>query len=89
MPYTINDIIIENEKDQTRLDYLIEIKGKSGIEYLMNHYFSGGTRPYISNILKYAKIEIPDHIFNGRKLATLEERQAHLNELRNKLKVKK
>lgn len=89
MTYTINDIIVENEKDQQRLNYLIEVKGKAGVEYLMNHYFSGGTRPYISNILKYAKIEIPDHVFNGRKLATVEEKQAHLAELRSKLKVKR
>lgn len=86
---TINDVIIENEKDQITFDYLMEIRGKSGIEYILKKYFSGSTKPYISNIVKYGKIEIPNDIFKRGKLLNLDERKALLNDLKQKLHIKK
>lgn len=86
---TIDDVIIENEKDQITFDYLMEIRGKSGIEYIFKKHFSGSTKPYISNIVKYGKIEIPSDIFKRGKLLNLEERKALLNDLKQKLHVKK
>lgn len=71
--FTINDIIIENEKDQLIFDYLMKIRGKAGIENILAVYFNGATRPYISNIIKYSKIEIPDEILKPKKILSKEE----------------
>lgn len=86
---SIDDVIIENEKDQIIFDYLMEIRGKSGIEYILKKYFSGATKPYISNIVKYGKIEIPNYLFSRGKLLNLDERKAILNDLKQKLHIKK
>jgi len=81
--YTFDDIIIENEKDQQALDYIVSIRGKAGVEAIMKRFFSGGTRPYVSNIAKYGKIELPD-TYNKPILG--EDRKAILAELASKLK---
>lgn len=81
--YTFDDIIIENERDQQVLDYIVSVRGKAGVEAIMKRFFSGGTRPYVSNIAKYGKIEIPDN-FNNPVLG--DERRAILAELAKKLK---
>ena len=81
--YTFNDIIIENERDQQTLDYIVSVRGKAGVESIMKRFFSGGTKPYVSNIAKYGKIEIPD-TFNNPVLG--DERRAILAELAKKLK---
>lgn len=86
---SIDNIIIENEKDQIIFDYLIKIRGKQGIEYILKKYFSGATKPYISNILKYGKIDVPDYVLNQGKLLNKEERQTILEELKQKLYAKK
>lgn len=81
--YTFDDIIIENEKDQQALDYIVSVRGKAGVEAIMKRFFSGGTRPYVSNIAKYGKIELPD-TYNKPILG--EDRKAILAELASKLK---
>lgn len=86
---SIDDVIIENDKDQIIFDYLMEIRGESGIEYILKKYFSGATKPYISNIVKYGKIEIPNDLFSRGKLLNLDERKAILNDLKQKLHIKK
>lgn len=86
---SINDVIVENEKDQIIFDYLMEIRGKNGIEYILRKYFNGATKPYISNIVKYGKIEIPDDVFKRGKQLSQEEKQAILDNLKMKLHIKK
>lgn len=86
---SVNDVIIENEKDQIIFDYLIQIRGKAGIQFILDKFFSGSTKPYISNILKYGKIEVPDSVLNQNKLLNKEERQLILDDLKQKLHVKK
>lgn len=81
--FTISDVIIENERDQQALDYIVSIRGEAGVEAIMNRYFSGGTRPYVSNIAKYGKIELPDK-FNKPILG--DERKAIIAELAKQLK---
>lgn len=83
--YTFNDIIIENEKDQQALDYIVSIRGKAGVEAIMKRFFSGGTRPYVSNIAKYGKIELPD-TFNKPILG--DDRRAIIADLAKLIKRK-
>ncbi|QXA10018.1 hypothetical protein I6L27_19685 (plasmid) [Acinetobacter pittii] len=81
--YTFDEIIIENERDQQALDYMVSVRGKAGVEAIMKHFFSGGTRPYVSNIAKYGKIELPTE-FN--KPVSSDERRSILDDLKKQLK---
>lgn len=81
----VKDIIIENERDRQTLDYLISIRGEAGIQYILDKFFNGGTRPYVSNIVKYGKIEIPDDAFRTN-VVSKEEMQERVAELKAMLK---
>lgn len=83
--YTFDDIIIENERDQQALDYIVSIRGKAGVEAIMKRFFTGGTRPYVSNIAKYGKIELPD-TFNKPLLG--DERRAIIEDIAKLIKRK-
>lgn len=82
---TVKDIIVDNERDRQTLDYLISIRGEAGIQHILDKFFNGGTRPYVSNIVKYGKIEIPDDAFRTN-VVSKEEMQERVAELKAMLK---
>ncbi|MEO4090779.1 hypothetical protein ABH307_00640 [Acinetobacter pittii] len=83
---TAKDIIIENEKDKRIYDYLIKIRGEAGINHILKVYFSGGTKPYISNLIKYSKIEIPEDVLNGRVVLDKTETKQALENIKKLIK---
>lgn len=82
--YSFKDIIIENDRDQQALDYIVSIRGQAGVEAILKHFFSGSTRPYVSNIAKYGKIELPKEFC---KPVTYNERRAILDDLKKQLNL--
>lgn len=81
----VSDIIVESERDRLTLNYLLEIRGEAGIQHILDKYFNGGTRPYVSNIVKYGKIEIPDDAFRTN-VVSKEEMQERIAGLKAMLK---
>lgn len=60
---TIADVIIESDRDEKTLVYLIQLLGQQAIVDTISN-FKGGRRYYVSNIAKAHKIEIPAHVYS-------------------------
>lgn len=81
---SLDDVIIENDRDRKTLIYLIKVLGKERITQTLSN-FTGGKRFYVSNIAKANKIEVPDHIYHVP--VDQEEVRQILDDLRKKLKI--
>lgn len=86
MMLTAKDIIIENEKDKRIYDYLIKIRGEAGINFILKTYFNGGTKPFISNVVKYSKIEIPEDVLKGHDTLSKDDIKQRLDSLKSLIK---
>lgn len=86
MMLTAKDIIIENEKDKRIYDYLIKIRGEAGINFILKTYFNGGTKPFISNVVKYSKIEIPEDVLKGRETLSKDDIKQRLDSIKGLIK---
>lgn len=86
MMLTAKDIIIENEKDKRIYDYLIKIRGEAGINFILKTYFNGATKPFISNVVKYSKIEIPEDVLKGRETLSKDEIKQRLESVKGLIK---
>ncbi|MFW1916195.1 hypothetical protein ACG9ZJ_21300 [Acinetobacter sp. ULE_I064] len=80
---SIDDVIIESDRDEKTLIYLIKVLGERRIIETIDA-FKGGKRFYVSNIAKSNKVDVPDHIYHVS--ADREEVKKILAELKAKLR---
>lgn len=79
----IDNIVIESYRDKKTLNYLIKVLGEKKIIETLNS-FKGNKRLYVSNIAKYNRIDIPDHIYH--ETADKESVSKILSDLKKKLR---
>lgn len=60
---SIDEVIIESDRDEKTLIYLIKVLGEKRIIETINA-FKGGKRFYVSNVAKANKVDVPDHIYH-------------------------
>ncbi|WP_165987862.1 cryptic plasmid protein A [Caballeronia sp. SBC1] len=78
------DIIVESERDQRTLDYLISTCGFARVRGAREK-LPGETRPYVSNLAKFLGVTIPIEV-----LATPQsEARQHITELKERLAKRK
>lgn len=73
------DVIIANARDQQGYDYLVKRCGLAAVQ-AATAALAGNRKPYVSNIAKVLKIELP--VFDDEPPATRELAAQHLATIR-------
>lgn len=65
-------VIIESDRDRIEFDYILEIRGADWVKYAIDNLI-GKRKPYVSNIAKIAKLDIPQNLVDKRTVLNAEE----------------
>lgn len=79
-----NNVLILTDRDKAEYDYLCQVRGEASVVYASQH-LAGKRKPYVSNIAKWLKVEIPDNLHIGVPVATPEQVQYYLDEIKKLL----
>ena len=78
------DVIVESDRDQRTLDYLISTCGLKRVRKAREQ-ISGQTRPYVSNLAKILGVTVPIEVVATPRL----EAREHISKLKERLANRK
>lgn len=65
-------VLILSDRDQKEFDYILEIRGTDWVHYAVRSLI-GNRKPYVSNLAKIMKLDIPQDLPDKNKVISLEE----------------
>lgn len=71
-------VLILSERDKKEFDYILEVRGVEWVNYAVKNLI-GNRKPYVSNISKIAKLEIPENLPDKEKILSAEEVEQFLS----------
>lgn len=65
-------VLILSDRDRIEFDFILENRGADWVRYAVNNLV-GNRKPYVSNIAKLAKIDIPANLPDKQKVISIEK----------------
>lgn len=80
--FTNNEnVIILTDRDKAEYEYLCKVRGEKTVIWASQN-LAGKRKPYISNLAKLLKVDIPQNLHIGVEVATAEQAQTYLMEIK-------
>lgn len=81
-------VLILSDRDRKEFDYILEVRGADWVHHAVKNLI-GNRKPYVSNLAKIMKLDIPQDLPDKTKVIPIEEGLAKLPEyLKKRLKNK-
>lgn len=65
-------VLILSDRDRIEFDYILKIRGEDWVRYAGANLI-GNRKPYVSNIAKIAKLEIPKDLPDPDKIMSIDQ----------------
>lgn len=78
-------VLILTDRDRIEFDYIMKTRGEEWVKYAMEN-LQGARKPYVSNISKLAKLQIPLNLEDPEKILPPEQALRYIQEIRSMLK---
>lgn len=79
-------VLILSDRDRIEFDYILEVRGADWVHYALSNLI-GNRKPYVSNIAKIAKLEIPQNLVDKQTVLGHEDSIKIIEEIKRKLKI--
>lgn len=78
-------VLILSDRDRIEFDYILEVRGADWVHYAVNNLI-GNRKPFVSNIAKIAKLEIPQNLVDKQAILGQEDSIKFLEKIKEMLK---
>lgn len=80
--YSPNEnVLILTDRDKAEYEYLCKVRGEQSVVWASQN-LAGKRKPYISNLAKVLKVDIPKDLHIGVEVVTAEQAQVYLMDIK-------
>ena len=75
------NVIILTDRDKAEYEYLCKVRGEQSVVWASQN-LAGKRKPYISNLAKILKVDIPNDLHIGVEVVSAEQAQMYLMDIK-------